>query len=41
LDIDLAAVTIDDRCGAAETHHDGVADIGLDATVDWVEALSG
>jgi hypothetical protein len=40
LDIDLAAITTDDRCGAAGTHLDGITDIGLDAAADWLEALT-
>ncbi len=36
----LATVTIHDRRCAAGTHHDGVTDIGLDAAVDRLEALT-
>jgi hypothetical protein len=40
LNIDLAAVVINDRCGALGTDHDRVADIGRDAASDWLETLA-
>src|SRR5262249_33852044 len=40
LDIDLAAIVVSTRCGAARTDHDGIAGIGGRAAVNRLKALT-
>ena len=40
LNIDPAAITIDNGCGATWAHHDGIADVAINAVVYWLEALA-
>jgi hypothetical protein len=40
LDIDLAAVVVDDRCAAPGGDHNGIADLGVDPAIDRLIALA-